>query len=137
MALLRLDLQHACGVQALRLGGEVLDLDMGDGFKGLATDIDCLQPVEAVDKVLEVRQRRSACVLSDGVPRTASRRVVSGENAVELGASLLPQGQGNALVEAPIDLRPGPLRFLEQGRESGQLISIPDEFLDRDVDEVA
>jgi hypothetical protein len=92
--------------------------------------------VEAVDQVLEVRQRRSSCIFSDRVPRTASRRVVSGEDAVELRASFLAQGQGDAPVEVSIDLRPGPLRFLEQGREPGQLIAIPDEFLDRDVDEV-
>jgi hypothetical protein len=96
VALLRLDLQHAGGVQALRLGGEVLDLHMSDGFKGRGPDIEGLQPVEAVDQVLEVRQRRSSCIFSDGVPRTASRRVVSGEDAVELRASLLAQGRRRA-----------------------------------------
>ena len=136
VALLRLGLQHACGVQALRLGGEVLDLDVSDGFKGRGPDVQRLQPVEAVDEVLEVRQRRSPRIFSDGVPRAASRGVVHGEDAVELAASLLAQGQSDAPVEAPIDLRPTTLRLLEQGRESGQLEAVPDEFLDRDVDEV-
>jgi hypothetical protein len=119
VALLRLGLQHACGVEALRLGSEVPDLDVSDGFKGRGPDIQRLQPVEAADKVLEVRQRRSPCIVSDGVPRTVSRGVIHGEEPVELGASLLAQGQGDAPVEAPIDLRPTALRLLEQGRESG------------------
>jgi hypothetical protein len=68
--------------------------------------------------------------------RTAPRGGVNDEDLIESAVSVVAQGTGDAPVETSIDLGPTTLRFLEQGRESGQLLSIPDEFPDRDVDEV-
>ena len=114
VALLRLNFQHPCGVQALRLGGEVLDLDASDRSKGRGPDVQGLQPVEAVDEVLEVCQRRSPRIFSDGVPRAAPGGAINGEDAIELLASLVAQGMSDAPVEAAVDLGPTTPRLFEQ-----------------------
>src|SRR5262245_48322410 len=61
---------------------------------------------------------------------------VNGEDLFESAASFVAQGAGDAPVEALLDLRTTTLRFLGQGRESGQLETVPNGFFDRDVDEV-
>lgn len=92
--------------------------------------------MEAVDEVLEVRQRRPPRIFADGVPRAPPGGAIHGEDAIELRASRVAQGMGDAPVEAPVDLGPATARLFEQGREPGQLEPIPNELLDRDVHEV-
>jgi hypothetical protein len=43
---------------------------------------------------------------------------------------------GHPPVEDAMDVRSTTPRFLEEGRESGQLKSVAGQFLDRDIDEV-
>ncbi len=60
------------------------ELTQSDRSKRRSPDVQGPQPVEAVDEVLEVCQRRSPRIFSDGVPRAAPGGAINGEDAIEL-----------------------------------------------------